>query len=194
MNTESSKTSEPHRFKLDLTDKLNLKDPKKNMAFANLSIHYTWKNIKSEYNNNKFKISAPTWNYAFDLPDGSYSIANIQDYFEFIIKKHETLTKNPPVQIYGNKIKNRIVFKIKTGCKLELLTLETMKLLESTKKDVDKDKDGENVLKLEFVEVVLVSQNWLSTQIRSFIHFSSKQTIWTVNKYFATFFNNDEHS
>ena len=59
MNTENSKTNEPHRFKLDLADKLNLK---KNMALANLSIYYTWKNIKSEYNNNKFKISAPTWN------------------------------------------------------------------------------------------------------------------------------------
>ena len=88
--------------------------------------------MKSEYNNNKFKISVPTWNDTFDLPDGSYSIAEIQDYFEFIIKKHETLTKNPLVQIYGNKIKNTIVFRIKNGYKLELLTTETMKLLGST--------------------------------------------------------------
>ena len=73
----------------------------------------------------------------------------IQDYFEFIIKKHETLTENPSVQIYPNKIKNRIVFKIKIDCKWKLLTSETMKLLGSTKKDVDKDKDGENVTKLE---------------------------------------------
>ena len=86
MNSKNSTTSESHRFKLDLTYKLNLKDPKKGMALANLSIYFTWKNIKSEYNNNKFKISAPTWNDTFDLPDGSYSIANIQDYFEFIIK------------------------------------------------------------------------------------------------------------
>ena len=71
MNTENSKTSELHRFKLDLTDKLNLKDPKENMALANLSIYYTWKNIKLEYNNNKFKIFFPTWNDTFDLPDGS---------------------------------------------------------------------------------------------------------------------------
>ena len=70
INTENSKTNEPHRFKLDLTDKYNLKNPNKNMALANLSIYYTWKNIKSEYNNNKFKISAPTWNDTFDLPDG----------------------------------------------------------------------------------------------------------------------------
>ena len=86
MNSKNSTTSQSHRFKLDLTDKLNLKGPKKDMALANLSIYFTWKNIKSEYNNNKFKILAPTWNDTFDLHDGSYSIANIQDYFEFIIK------------------------------------------------------------------------------------------------------------
>ena len=92
------------------------------MALANLSIYYTWKNIKSEYNNNKFKISAPTWNDTFDLSEGSYSVFDIQGYFEFIIKKRETFTENPLVQIYPNKIKNRIVFKIKIGYKLELLT------------------------------------------------------------------------
>ena len=75
----------------------------------------------SEYNNNKFKISAPTWNDTLDLPDGSCSIEEIQDYFEFNIKKHEIVTENLPIQIYINKIKNRIVFKIKTGHKLELL-------------------------------------------------------------------------
>ena len=86
MNTENSKINEPHRFKLDLTGKINLKNPNKKMALANLSIYYTWKNIKSKYNNNKFRISAPTSNDTFDLPDGSYSISDIQDYFEFIIK------------------------------------------------------------------------------------------------------------
>ena len=104
MNTKNSKINEPHRFKLDLTDKLNLKNPNKNIVLANLSIYYTWKNIKSEYNNNKFKTSPPTRNDTFDLPDGSYSIADIQDYFEFIIKKYETLTENPPIIIYPNKI------------------------------------------------------------------------------------------
>ena len=93
MNIENSKTNEPRRFRLTLADKLYLKDPSKNMALANLSIYYTWKNIKSAYNNNKFKISAPTWNDEFDLPDGSYSISDIQDYFEFIIKKLETITE-----------------------------------------------------------------------------------------------------
>ena len=123
MNSENSKTSKPHKFRLDLTDKLNLK----NMALTNLSIYYTWKNIKSEYNNNKFNISAPTWNDTFDLSDGSYSISDIQDYFEFIIKRHKTLTENPPVEMYVNKIKNKIVFKIKTGYKLELLTPEIVR-------------------------------------------------------------------
>ena len=84
----------------------------------------------------------------YDVPHGSYSIANIQDYFEFIIKKHETLTENPLIQIYPNKIKKRIAFKIKTGYKLELLTLETMRLLRSTKRDVDADKNSENAPKL----------------------------------------------
>ena len=76
-----------------------------------------------------------------------YSISDIQDYFEFIIKKHETLTKNPPIQIYPNKIENRIVFKIKTGYKLDLLTSETMRLLRSTKKHADSDKNSEKVPK-----------------------------------------------
>ena len=111
MKSKNSKTSEPHRFKLDLTDKLNLKDPTKNIVLASLSIYYPWKNIKSEYNNNKLKFSAPTWNDTFDVPpDGCYSIAGIQDYFEFIIKKDETLTEDPPVQIYVNKKLKRELF------------------------------------------------------------------------------------
>ena len=121
MNSKNRKKSESHRFELDLTDKLNLKHPKRNMALANLSIYYTGKIIKSEYSNNKFKISASTQNDTFDLPDGSYSIAYVQDYFEFIIKKHETLTENPPVQIYPNKIKNRIVFKIKNRLQIRIV-------------------------------------------------------------------------
>ena len=87
---------------------------------------------KSEYSNNKFKISAPTWNDEFNLPDESYSVSDIQNYFEYIIKKHETIADNPRVPIYVNKIKNRIVFRIKTGYKLELLTDETIQLLGSS--------------------------------------------------------------
>ena len=190
-NTENNKTSEPHRFKLDLTDNLNLKNPIKNMALGNLSIYYTWKNIKSEYNNNKFKISAPTRNETFDLPHGSYSIEDIQDYFEFIIKKHKTLTENPPVEIYQNKIKNIIVLKIKTGYKLELLTPETMRLLGSTKKDVDKDKDGEIVPKLESVEVVLVHCNLVKNDYQ---HTSKVLFSFVPNKQFGQLINISPHS
>ena len=120
MNTENSKKNEPNKFIYQFTDKLNLKTPNnKNIRLVNLNIYYKWKNIKFAYDK-KFKISAPTWNDTFDLPDGSYLISDIQDYFEFIIKKHESLTENPLIQIYPNKIKNRIVFKVKTDYKLEL--------------------------------------------------------------------------
>ena len=156
------------------------------MALANLSIYYTWKNIKSEYNNNKFKISALTWNETFDLPDGFYSVDDIQDYFEFIIKKHETLTANLPVEIYPNKIKNRIVFKIKTGYKLELLTTETMRLLGSTKKDADADKNSENVPKLESVEVVLVHCNLVKNDYQ---HTSKVLFSFVPNKQFGQLIN-----
>ena len=133
MNTKNSKTNEPHRSILSQVDKVNVKDPNKNMALANLSIYYTWKNIKSAYNNNKFKISAPTWNDTFDLPDGSYSIADIQDYFEFIIKKHKILTANPPVQIYPNTIKNRTVFN-KNRLQIRIVTSTNNKIVRKWKK------------------------------------------------------------
>ena len=114
MNTLNSGTNISNEFLYNFTDKLNLKNPNKNMAIANLSIYYTCKNIKSVYNNNKFKISAPTWDETFDLPDGSYSVDAIQNYFEYIIKKHETVENTSQVLIYVNRIKNRIVFKIKS--------------------------------------------------------------------------------
>ena len=161
-NAENSKANESNKFIYQSTDKLNLKNSNKNMALANLSICYIWKNIKSEYNNNKFKIFAPTWNDEFKLPDGSYSVFDIQNYFEYIIKKHGTITDNPFVQIYVNKIKNRIIFGIKTGYKLLLLSEETMQLLGSSKKDTDQNKDGEIVPKLETVEVVLLHCNLVS--------------------------------
>ena len=82
MNSKNSKTNEPNRFKYDLIDKLDLRNLNKNMALANLSIYYTWKNVKSTYNNNKFKISAPTWNETFHLPDGLYNISEIQNCLE----------------------------------------------------------------------------------------------------------------
>ena len=149
MNSKSSKTSKLHVLTLKLTNKLDLRI----IALSNLSIYFTWRNIKSSYNNNKCKISAPTWNDKFELPDWSYSVSVIQDYFEYILKKHGEDTDK--VQIYVNKIENRITFRIKNGYILELLTPETMKLLGSTKNKVTKDKNGENVPHLEITEVVL---------------------------------------
>ena len=152
--------NESNKSIYQFSEKLNIKTPNnKNIGLVNLSIYYSWKNIKFAYNNNKFKISAPTWNDKFELPDGSYSISDFQDSFEFIIKKHGTLTENLPVQIYPNKTKERSAFKIKTGYKLELLSPETMNVLGKAKNDVDKDKDGEDVPKIEPVEVVLVHCN-----------------------------------
>ena len=127
INTENSKTNESNKFIYQFTDKLILKPQQQKDGLVNLSIYYTQKNIKSAYNTNKFKVSIPTWNHKFDLPDRSYSISEIQNYLEFIIKNHKRLTENPLVQIYHSKIKNRIVFKV--GYKLELLSPETMKLL-----------------------------------------------------------------
>ena len=165
MNSENSKTSEPYILKLKLTDKLDLRLNKKVIALSNLSIYYTRNNVKSSYNNNKFKISAPTWNEEFTLSDGSYSISDIQDYFEYILKKHgEKMSKDnkPSVKVYTNKIKNRITCKIKNGCSLELFTKQTMKLLGSTENKITKDKNGENVPHFEITEVVLVHCNMVN--------------------------------
>ena len=159
INSENSGTLNPHILMLKLVNKLDLRIGEKVIALSSLSIYYTWKNIKSTYNNNKFKISAPTWNDEFELPDGSYSISDIQDYFEYILKKHGEDIDKPSVQIYVNKIENRVTFKIKNGYSLELLTSETMKLLGSTKNKITKDKNGENVPHLEITEVILVHCN-----------------------------------
>ena len=96
------------------------------IALSNFSIYYTWKNIKNLYNSNKFKISAPTWKDTFELPDGSYSVSDIQDYFGYILKKYETVADNPSIMIYVNMAENRITFKTKIGYYLEFLTPETM--------------------------------------------------------------------
>ena len=144
---------------LNLTDKLDPRRGQKTVALSNLSIYYTWKNIKSSYNNNKFKISAPTWSEEFELPDGSYSISDIQDYFEYILNKHSESVDNPSIRIYVNRIENRITFKVKSGYYLEPLTPETMKLLGSTESKITKNKNGENVPHLDVVELVLVHCN-----------------------------------
>ena len=183
MNSENSKTSEPHILKLKLTDKLDLRLDKKVIALSNLSIYYTWNNIKSSYNNNKFKISSPTWNEEFTLPDGSYSISDIQDYFQYILEKHRENIDKPSMQIYVNKIKNRITFKIKKGYVLELLTKETMKLLGSTKNKITKDKNGENVPYLGITEVILVHCNMVNNDYQ---HDSQVLYTFVPNKSFGS--------
>ena len=159
MNPENSRTSEYHILLLKLVDKLDLKLGQKSAVLSNLSIYYTWKNIRSSYKNNKFKIAAPTWNDAFELPDGSCSISDIQDYFECILKKHSESVDDPPIEIFVSRNENRITFKIKNGYYLELLTPETMKLLGGTESKITGEKNGENVPHLEVVELVLVHCN-----------------------------------
>ena len=146
------------------TVKLSLKNPDKNMALANLSIttHGKILNLNTTTTNLKYMLQLGMMNL-IDLMD-LIRFLIFKAYFEYIIKKHETIANNPPVQIYVNKIKNRIAFKIKTGYKLELLTEETIQLLGSSKKDIDKNKDGETAPRLEAVEVVLVHCNLVNNK------------------------------
>ena len=156
MNSENSKTSKPHVLILKITNKLDLRIGEKIITLSSLSIYYTWKNIKTSYNNNKIEAFAPTWNDKFELPDGLYSVSDIQDYFEYFLKKNGEDIDKTSVQKHVNKTENRVTFKIKNGSSLELLTPETMKLLAGTENKITKDKNGENVPHLESTEVVLV--------------------------------------
>ena len=132
MSTENSKTSDANIFRLYFTDKTDLRGNKK-IALSDLSIHCTWYNINEQYNNNKFRLSGPTWSEDVTIPDGGYEVSKIQNYFlDEVIKKHESNIKSneqSPILIYANRILNRVSFRIKTGYILELLTNETMRLL-----------------------------------------------------------------
>ena len=132
MNSKNCKTSDPYRLLLNLTNKTVLRKKQKYIALSNLSNYY----IKNSYKNNKFKISAPTQNEEFELPDGLYSISHIQNYFDYIPRKHWEKTVNPVIKIYVNKIENKITFKIKTGYYLKILTLEAAKLFGSTNSNI----------------------------------------------------------
>ena len=111
MNMKNSKTNEPHKFVINLSQILDLRSSDKHVALQNLPIYYKWKKIRKQYKNNKFKIKAPTWNDEFELPNGSYSVSDIQDYVKY-------MSKIPPIHVYINRINNRLVFKIKDGYKL----------------------------------------------------------------------------
>ena len=183
MNSGNSKTSKPHVLIFKLTNELDLRIGEKIISLSNLSIYYIWKNLRSSYNNNKFKISAATWHDKFELPDGSHSVSDIQDYFEYILKKHGEDVDKPSVQIYVNKIENRVTFKIKNGCSIELLTPETTKLLGSTKNKINKDKNGESVPHLEITEVVLVHCNIVNND---YLHYSRVLYTFVPNKSFGS--------
>ena len=201
MNSENSRTSEYHVLILKLTDKLDLRRGQKSVALSNLSIYYTWKNIKSSYNKNKPKISAPTWSDTFCLNDDSYSVSNIKNYFEYILKKHSESVDNPSIRIYVNKIENRIIFTTKNGYYLELLTPEATKLLGSTKARITKDKNVKNVPHLEIVELVLVHCNLVnddyqqdSRKLYAFVPnkpFGSLLEISPTNNIFLKTFNSE---
>lgn len=125
INSKNAKTNDKHRFRLNLTTSLNLKIKVKNIALANLSIYYTWNNIKSSLNNNKFKlisnVSTNKWNESFDLPDGSYNVEDIQIYFNYIISKHETIdTKDLTVKISVNRVLNKIRIELKRNYEVKL--------------------------------------------------------------------------
>ena len=157
MSTENSKTNESHKFIYQFTNKLNLKSPNnKSIGLVNLGIYYTWKNITSMYIYINICSHLEWWIWFAWWIIFNFRHSGLLWIYH---QKHETLNENPPIQIYPNKIKNRIVFKIKAGYKLELLASEMMVLLGSAKKDVDKDKDGEDVPKLEPAEVVLIHCN-----------------------------------
>ena len=154
-NSENSKTSEPHVLLLNLTDKLDLRRGEKSLIKSQYLLRNTWKNIKSSNNSNKFKISCPIWNDKFELPYGSCSVSDIQDYFEYILKEHGENIDNPSIKILVNKTENRITFKFKTGYYLELLTPKAMKLLGSTENKISNDKNCENVPHREITEAML---------------------------------------
>ena len=174
MSTENSKTSSPNRFRHYFTEKIDLRGNKK-IALSDLSNHYTWYNIKEQYNNNRIRLSGPRWSKDITIPDGSYEIYQIQNYFlNEVTKKHESTAKSneqSPIFIYANRILNRVSFRIKTGYKLELLTNETMRLLGDGP-IIDTTKNGENVPKLEIVRNVLVFCNLVqNVYLQSIIFF-----------------------
>ena len=165
---------------------LDLRTPNEHVAPQNWSIYYTWKNIWQRFRNNKLEIIAPMWNDEYELPDGSYSVSDVQDYTEHIIKNHDTLRTNPPFQIYINRINKRLVFKTKDGYKVELQAPEIMKLFDWIKKFIGKTKNGKIVPHLEVVEAVLLQCNLVDKQYQ---RKSKVLYIFASNKSYAYLLN-----
>ena len=157
INSKNSKNSDSHRLLLNLLEKLNLKRSDRYLSLSDLSIYYTWKNIKKSCKNNKYKISTPTWNGEWIKSWIIFCNRYLRLFWIIIVLLWIVLTDNLSIRIYVNKIKNGMIFKIKTGYYLKLLTPEKMKLLGSTEtKITESGKNGENVSYLEINEVVLV--------------------------------------
>ena len=123
-----------------------------------------YKTTVQQLKNNKLKIITPTGNDEFELANGSYSVSDIQIHIEYIMKKHEKLSRNPPIRIYINRINNSLVFKIKDGYKLELKTPETVKLFGSIKELIYKTKNRENIPSFEVFKVFLVQCSLVDNQ------------------------------
>ena len=158
MNSDNSKTSDPHRLLLNLTDEINLKRSDKYVVLSNLSIYHTWRNIEKSYKNNKYQLQHGMKSLNYLVDHILYQIFKIT-LNTSLKKKHGKGTDNPSIRIYVNKIGNRITFKIKAVYYLELLILKTMKLLGTTKSKIKKDKNGKNVPHLEITELVLIHCN-----------------------------------
>ena len=179
MNSENSRTSEYHVLLLKLVDKLDLRKGQKSVALSNLSIYYTWRNIKSSYKNNKFKYLLQ--NGVMNLNYQTDHIQYQSIYFEYVLKKHSESVHDPPIEIFVSKNENKITFKIKNGYYLELLTPETMKSLGSTESKITGEKNGENFPHLEVVELVLIHRNVVDNNYQQnsrILYTFSKQTIW----------------
>ena len=147
MNSKISKTFNPHKLLLNLSEKINLKRNGKYVALSNLGVYYTWKIMKKSYKNNEWSDmeSRITWWIIFCI--------RYPRLFWIYLKKHGEKTDNPSIRIYVNKTENRIIFKFKTGYFLELLTPEKIKLLGSTKSKITKDKNSENVPQFEIANL-----------------------------------------
>ena len=157
MTTENSATNEPHRFRINLRDKINLKVPHRHLALSSASLYYTWKNVTKAAGNGKFKIKTGTWEEEFELPEGSYSVADVNGYFQYIIKKHTTDTDL--LSVFVNRILNRVAFKMKSGVSLELMNDATKRFLGSSKSVITGEINGDLVPKVETVQTVLIHCN-----------------------------------
>ena len=173
--------NEPHKFVLNFSQRLDLRSSNKHVFLQNLSIYYMWKNIRKQYKRNELKITDPIWNDEFELPDGSYSVSNVQDYMAYIIQKHEKLTTISPIHVYINRI-NKLVLKIRNGHKLEVQMPETMKLFGSTTKINKQNKKWSlEVVEIpspEVVEVALVQCN-----LKDYQYQQKSEVIYTFTPY-----------